>query len=600
MIIVTLNILPYDHADFNSSEDYAKMCYVHEMPDLCISICDFISAPEIGHSQKVITLLKGKAYYKQYIKGKKKLEVKSLSEDMKKQQLDVCFQPCIHAIELLGEALDQAFIDDEGSYMLDRAMMDCIFRANMLDVCNRCYLCRRKLKGKEKLIKSHVIPHSILDIMSPVEEGTKQNIYAAGSSIKKASSRLLAPGEVVYYMLCHKCEGVVSVCGETQFSPLFFQKIYSEGDRNNAATKEQWIEYGPWLHQFSISLVFRAIRWDADEYLNDDILYDVFKRCRSCITSWTHKEPNQSDLPLIYIFISPISVGENEQMQYKYLKWWLTSSLNESFGCFDSKTSPLLLKPSFFVIQLGVVSLLVSFRGLPEKGFEKFVINPSGGSYWVPPGTQRKENIPSSLWALFIDKSKLLSNLVLSANPVLSGHPRNQDVKQSSNSFVGDGIKATAITSITQNLANLQVKFDHTLLPPQFSITSTPKKIKLPKGHTILLHSNYVREQKSGSTFFVVVGSGKKYPITRPYVIWHFYEPTGTITSGAFFSIETLQITDFLISTRTIEYKAMSDRSFLTAKERMPTILKELLEEKGFSSIFSLMHRVRTAHEAGR
>lgn len=284
-------------------------------------------------------------------------------------------------------------------------------------------------------------------------------------------------------------------------------------------------------------------------------------------------------------------------MQHKYLNWFLRSSLTNIFGCFDSKTA-LLLNPSFFVIQIGLVSVLVSFQNFPDKQFDKFIINPSGGTYWVPPQIKRRENIPSPLWDLYIKRSALLEKPLLSADPVLSVHTRH--LKSEFSSLVGSGIAAAAISSVTEHIANLQVKKDHSLLPPQFSIKSTPKSMKLPHGHKILLHSNYVREQKSGSTFFIIVGSGKKYPINKPYVIWHFYDPTGTVTSGAFFSMDTLQITDFLMSTKTLKYKALSDRSFVTTKERMPTILKELLEEKGFSSILSLIYRVKFAHETGR
>lgn len=593
--------------DFGSFDIYGRMSYIHDMPDLCITICNEIATCGFGSSIEAIKLLKGKAFYKKYINEKRKLDISSLSEDVKKEQLGKCFQPNIKAIEILGEALDKDFIDDEGSYMLDRAMMDCIFEANMLDICNRCFLCRRKLHGKEKLIRSHVIPHAILDILSPEKKGDKQTIYSSGTAIKKASSRLLAPGEMVYYMLCHSCEGVVSVNGETQFSPHFFQKIYDRKDESyDLAIKEQWIDYGPWLHQFCVSLIFRAMHWSIEEYLNDDVIYAAFKQCRSCISSWPCDKRDQSNLLKIYIFVSPLFVGDHEKMQHKYLNWFLRSSLSVNFGHFDLNTSlsSLMLTPSYFVIQLGLVSVLVSFDHLNAELelFDKFIVNPSGGSFWVPPQSARKENIPSALWDLYVNRSASLRKLVLSANPVLSFRDKKfQDREHLPDpTCIGSGMAAAAVSSITEKITNLQVKKDHSLLPPQFSITSTPKMIKLPEGHRILLHSNYVRGRKSGSTFFIVVGRGRKYPINKPYVIWHFYEPTGTITSGAFFSLSDLQVTDFLLSDKTLVYKALSDRSLLTAKERMPTILKDLLEEKGFSGIVSLMHRVQTAHEAGR
>lgn len=220
-------------------------------------------------------------------------------------------------------------------------------------------------------------------------------------------------------------------------------------------------------------------------------------------------------------------------MQHRYLTWLLRSNLGVKFGCFDSNTSSLLLTPSYFVIQLGLVLILVSFDDSNGKLPDDFCINPSGGSFWVPPQIKRKENIPPFLWALLVDVSASLGKLVLTANPVLSFHTKKSQGNE--HTSIGSGMAAAAISSVTENIANLRVKQDHTMLPPQFSITSTPKKIKLPQDHKILLHSNYVRGKKSGSTFFIVVGRSKKYPIHKPYVIWHFYEPTGTVTCGAFF-----------------------------------------------------------------
>ena len=584
--------------DFNSLELYANFCFIQDAPDLCIKICDEVATRDFDCSIDSIKLLKGKSYYKQYIREKRMFDIRSLSEDMKKKQLNVCFQPNILAIKLLGESLDEGFIDDEGTYMLDRAMMDCIFKANMLDHCDRCYLCREKLQGNEKLIKSHVIPHSILNMISPEKTGNKQSIYSLGSSIKKADSRLLAPGEIVYYMLCRKCENIVSIYGETQFSPHFFQKIYPVKNQNDSLVKEQLLDYGPWLYQFCLTLIYRALHWDINEYLNDDDIYATFKQCRSCINSWSNGQEEILDFPIVYIFVAPLCVEDHEQMQHKYLNWYLRSSISSKFGGLSSEK--IVLMPSFFVIQMGLVSVLVSFGKALEQKFDRFKVKPSGGSFWVPCQLKRKENIPSVLWDVYVNGSELLQKHVGGADPVLSVHTKTETGGSLSHTIIGSGIATAGISTVTENLANLRVKKDHSFLPPQFLITSVPKQMKLPNGHKILLHSNYVRGHKSGSTFFIAVGSGKKYPISRPYVIWHFYEPTGTITSGAFFSKDSLEITDFLMSNKTTAYKAFSDTSFFTARERMPTILKDLLQEKGFSSIISLMHRVQTAHATKR
>ena len=528
----------------------------------------------------------------------RKLKLSSLSEDMKKRQYEVVFIPNKLAIKILGEALDQGTIDDEGSYMLDRAMMDCIFKANMLHLCNRCYLCRRKLCGKEKLIKSHIIPRAILDTSSPQSKGNKQTIYASGTAMNKANSRLLAPGEVVYYMLCQNCETIISINGETQFSPKFFHKIIDENEDNDLTANGLSITYGPWLHQFCISLVFRAMRWDVDDFLNDDVIYAKFKHCRASILSWSNGQ--NINPPKVYIFVSPTGVGINEQLQHKYMNWFLRGTLSYLFGSNDSKNLSLLLSPSFFVIQLGILNVSVCFDESFGEGFDQFMISPSGGEYFVPPHLSRRQSMPSSLWHLLIYKSRGVEKLM--SDSVLHSSTRSKDPNPDSAANhdpvkIGTGIAAAAMVTITRSISNMQVKSHRNLLPTQFSITSTPKKVELPKGHKILLHSNYVRGPKSGSTFFIIVGNGKKYPISKPYVIWHFYEPSGTITSGAFFSIHNLEVTDFLWSNKTPEMRA---GSFQAAIDKMPTIIKELLEEKGFSSIVSILHRARAAHAAGR
>lgn len=526
----------------------------------------------------------------------RKLKLSSFSEDMKKHQYELCFVPNKLAIATLGEALDQGYIDDEGSYMLDRAMMDSVFKANLLHQCKRCYLCRKKLHGKEKLINSHIIPHAILDTLSPETKGSKQTIYAANTSIKKANSRLLGPGEFVYFMLCQSCETLISNNGETQFSPKFFQKVFNNKEDSDIDADGLKITYGPWLHQFCTGLVFRAMHWDLDDYLNDDIIYDKFKQCRASIMNWSNGE-NLTASPAMYIFISPVSVGINDQLQYKYINWFLRGTLSDLFGSDGSKNSSLHLSPSFFIIQIGILNVFVSFDESFGEGFDQFMISPTGGTYSVPPHLKRKKSMPLSLWHLLIETSKSMEKLMSSPVMHASHHTKVLDPADHDPQKIGSGMATTAMSEITQTISNMRVKSDRSFLPTQFSITSTPKKVNLPKGHKILLHSNYVRGPKSGSTFFIVVGNGKKYPISKPYVIWHFYEPTGTITSGAFFSIHNLEVTDFLWSDKTPEMRA---GAFVTAKDKMPTIIKELLEEKGFSSVVSLLHRARTAHEAGR
>ena len=552
---------------------------------------------DCDNSLETIRLLKGKCCYHQYVENKKDLNLSSLSEDVKRQRYKECFAPNIMAINILGEALDLGYLDEEGSYMLDRAMMDCIFKANMLDSCNRCYLCRQKQQGK-KLIKSHIIPHSILSLLVAEITGKKQVFYAASSAMRKAGTRLLAPSEMVYFMLCHKCEQVISIFGETQFSPRFFQKVYRQKDESVLPVQEQVITYGPWLYQFCISLLFRAIHWDPDEYLNDSAIYSVFKQCRTCVSSWTNHDEQEHTRPAVYVFISPPSAGTHEHIAYHYLNWFLQGGLFNHFGNHDETS--LILRPSFFFVQISMVNIVVTFdQAVPFD--QSFAINPLGGTYCVPPLGQRREQLPSPLWRLFIEASKSLKQLLLRSDPVLSVPLKQSEADYQPNpSSIGRVMAAAAIQPISEDIANMRGKKHHCFLPPLFKVTSIPKSIKLPKGHQILLHSNYTRGSNSGSTFFICVGNSGKYPLTRPYIIWHFYEPTSTITSGAFFSTNDFHVTDFLVGDKMMERKIFGRESFTVAKNRIPTIIKDLLKEKGFSCIFSLLHRVKSSIETSR
>ena len=54
-----------------------------------------------------------------------------------------CYEKAKNAILQLGYSLDNGTLDDEGSMLLDFAMIDYAREVNALNKCNRCLLCRR-------------------------------------------------------------------------------------------------------------------------------------------------------------------------------------------------------------------------------------------------------------------------------------------------------------------------------------------------------------------------------------------------------------------------------------------------------------------------
>ena len=629
-----------------NGEAVARGLYLQGRMTQCVDVCSKAMQlqSESNDSIRTLEILQGKALYHKFIQEQRRLQLSTLTVDMKLVLKEACYKINMQVIELLGKAFDDRLLvdDDEVTHMLDRAMMDCIFNANMLGNCQRCYLCRRNLKkmvdttpelqqteeaGKEqeentsalslstaqrgsrgkkvdKLIKSHIIPRAILEQLCGTLSSNKQVILSTKSSLKAAEDRLLTPAELAYYMLCPKCEDILSANGETQFSSKFFRKLYSLTDEHWAEA-EQEIEYGPWLYQFCVGLIFRALHWDVDDYSNSKELYAVFSKCRASIMEWMQADKRESIGNLkISLFISPLSVAHSEE-QCGYINMYLRGGIGEFFGHKDGSLGSKL-QAHFFVVRFGVVNIAVGFGEFTfEDNFNMFIINPTGGTYHVPSERERRRQIPQCIWSQFQELSYSLRSELWVADPQISRSIRREQEKpDKADPFnVGAGIISEGLSNF---LKHLSISHDATrdicVLPPEFSLKSTTNsgKITLPKGHTVLLHANYVRDQGAGSTFFVAIGSSKKYPINKPYVIWHFYDHQGQNSCGAFFSTNDLSITQFLVSSQTITMQRLANTVLVTARERMPKILSDLLAEKGFSSMASLLQRVKSAVCAGR
>ena len=616
LVLIACNVLCYyvvslcfSSLDVSDLHHDAKCCFLQGKYRTCIKLCDImLLCKDIEESFiLMIKYLKGKACYQLFNFEQYKLSLDTLTEDVKTKVFNECYSMNTMAIELLAEAIDSGCVHSdeksEASYMLDRAMMECIYKANMLNNVHRCYMCRKKLNPGESLIKSHVIPRAVLEIMSGKVVGNKQVFFAPHTSMKHAKDRLITPAEVAYYMLCSICEEAVSKHGEIQFPEIIFRKLYAN------VGSEQTIEYGPWLYDFCVSLLFRALHWDLNVYVNDHQVYEVFKNCHEYVRSWLPDSPVDCKLltkPRIYIFISPVSGGrEDFHSACGYFNWFLRGGLSKSFGNvpFNGESVPeLKLHAHYFVIQMNLINIVVRiFNDNSEDMFEKFIINPEGGHLWIPPEHQRKASIPKGIWLMFQKLALSVKKDVDKFEHVISRSIKGSQLKElgsASNCDVGKGMVSDA------NVVKHGVFRHHhssVMLPPQFTIKSEGnRKLVLPPGHKILLHSNYVRGPGKGSTFFIAVGTSRKYSVDKPYVLWYFYEPFSEVSCGAFFSVDSYEITSFLASDNRIDMKAMANSSLMTARMRMPKIIKDLLEEKGFSSMHSLLDRVKSAIRVGR
>lgn len=226
-----------------------------------------------------IQILKGKALYHSY-QGSQRVYLK-LRSSMPAKTIEPFksqfYRKALECIRILGHAHDNKVLDDEGSELLDHAMVDYAREMNGLKDCKRCLLCRHK----KEVRRSHIIPKSILkevanDLMVDSNDH-KVFVPLIGKNIKKSA------GEATFWLLCAECEERLSKNGENQFMESVYRHV-CPGRRVKVC--EIAIQYGPWFYTFCIGILFRALAISSQfGTANDADLYLLFTFCRNHLLS---------------------------------------------------------------------------------------------------------------------------------------------------------------------------------------------------------------------------------------------------------------------------------------------------------------------------
>jgi len=185
---------------------YARGCFQYQKYQECIT--------STSHIIQLVRGKKGLFQVEQAIADEANL-LRGKSLYYTKQQ---CYRKAREAIILLGRAHDYGFLDEEGSELLDCAMIDYVRETNSLNNCERCLLCRRK----SELRRGHVLPNSILKQIAKdfvVEGDHKVFIPLIGKAVKKSA------GECTFWMFCPTCEERLCQNGEEQFAKHIHSKV---------------------------------------------------------------------------------------------------------------------------------------------------------------------------------------------------------------------------------------------------------------------------------------------------------------------------------------------------------------------------------------
>lgn len=447
---------------------------------------------------------------------------------------------------------------------------------------------------------SHLFPESVIRRFAaavPGAVGAKVCHWdTSGSGQQKKKDQLLAPKMCSQYMLCDRCEGILSRHGEAQFVRCFFDKIYDE--KNPTKSKEaQSIDYDSWLYLFCLGLIFRTIYTDMEESLNAAEVHKLLCKCRECLLN-AESLKDVTSKPDVYLFMSPTEdSSENSGLINMFLAGTCVSylGLHHLDTSFEDVLSEDPVQAHFCLIHIGVVNILVTFGPSRDAVIHnRFRVSTNKGVYTVPTNEDRKRLLPKGLWTAF---------------QILSIESERDWIESREKTYTpvsdprGSAAETFGILKNQEHDESLVLEgvfpsvgggpFEVTLLPSGFKMDLANQRnpLVVPNGHHILLHHSH-GGQDNCATVLLGVGRGGAYSLSKPYVIWCSAQPTLVFCTGFFISPEDLSPITFLpdrqgkTSFKHPE-KLLEDYAVPTAN-----LLRCAMEEKGCHSLRSILDRL--------
>jgi len=540
-----------------------------------------LRTPNLSNADfQTCTLLKGKSLFHTCNKLISGLPAKIAPGDVPaRQTFNECVTHAKDAVQLLGTAHDQSFIDEEGSTFLDLSMMFLIHSANALKQCERCLLCLKSTKAgnkksdggqndkkvadkhHRKLHRSHVWPRAVFEAFSSgLLKTTSRRLFRICGT-EANLTQLKSPKEITWFMLCSDCEQLVGI-DEEQFIRLFFKKVYDISSPSKAC-ESQDIQYSNWLYRFCASMFLRGIPlldlpyndW-LKRFQNAYQLYKTFLLCRKVLLT---PEPNPQS-PSIHLLINPMSPTTAESEIFSSIHELFVSpaflgvaAAKHSKSYFKSPT-----KATVFVAHIGILNVVIDVAGVFPSMIH--LVHRESGIYHVPSEIERDQYIPPDVKEVIYASAeeievqlKTISKSLASSHWTKGGVIPPED-KLEKTFMVHPAQKRDTATYLRQGVLPSQNPDKYKMmnyLPPGIKIDRNKGSISLPPGHHLLLHCEVTgppnevatNTKQNGITLFLVIADGsKQYPSDQPYVIYHKYAPGMYFNVAVFVSMSDLSV----------------------------------------------------------
>lgn len=441
-------------------------------------------------------LLLGKCLAKKYSQEQRQLEMQmdyfSAADFGMNEAVKSCYEKARGAIMQLGYSLDNGILDEEGSMLLDFALLDYAREVNGLNKCNRCVLCRRW----RKLHRSHICPESILKDIA--KASFEKNVRFAITTMT-SKHEVHTPGSENKWLLCGTCEQLLSQHGEVQFVEKFFRLLYPR-------IKSTSISYDKELYNFCVGIAFRALCLTNFSYLhNKTEIYSFFVACRDHLINLSSKQGSPTTLTKLefFIFRNPVGLYSTEGVREDILSGILHSHFQvhiSPYHLHSGESSPVS-QGCFLLVILGGITILMKFS--PDQMFklpQSFApISTEGGEYTVPCEAQRWMDIPPGVMEIFknsvLTVQSRISQVFWGKIPLANKNKSTQippswdtEIIQQTSPTLPD-----ALTKLQQDLLSGIMQEALTvvnLLPEGYTVSKTPlfSSVSLPTGHAVLKH----------------------------------------------------------------------------------------------------------------
>ena len=499
-------------ADNAERYHYACTCLHYGRYTECIEQCDHIMTTATSSLHGLVRQVRGKAFahlhqrqvWPVLMQGNLEVAVPLIKGNL----VDQCANNAKEAVKELGFALDTEVLDEEGSYLMDTAMIHFVLIKRQLRDCYRCLLCRRRSK---KLKGSHTCPKFLQkDIDSA-------RFYPTCGRFAAYTTNTATRG-----ILCGRCEQILSQNGEDQFQKGFMPLL------SNAHDEIQTAKYDSNLYSFCLGIVFRFFTYASFTfYCNASEIYSLMVACRHHLLSLPVKYseadppnplPASTAMPMtpfkFFLILSPSKLHiENSQL------FLLGNTMNSNSGAFYLNF-PLSTEPEkdFFchalIVRLCSWNIVVPFS--PAQGGdldENCLVNPHGGEYQVLPDIRRWEIIPSGLLYLFVGCAhKHEKQYQQFFSGMKTTKKNSKEVDLLFNTFTGmrkqllqQPIDANSLRLLPPKEKELISMFlskplvTGRILPASFDIITSPPQVILKEGYNLLYH---IHDEKENATFF--------------------------------------------------------------------------------------------------